>query len=259
MSDPRPVIGLTAYEEDARWGVWDVASVLLPSSYVRSVVAAGGIPLLLPPVPELIQAALPRLDGLILSGGPDVDPARYGATPLETTGPPRSDRDAAELGLLAVALAAPKPILGICRGLELLNVARGGTLLQHLPDVLGTSDHAPAPAVYGRHRVSVTPGSLLAKALGRPEVEVSSYHHQAIGELGAGLTVTAVAPDGTIEAVEDQSLPFCLAVQWHPEVGDDVSLFAALVRASQAEGPERAEGPNAPNDPNRPDDPEPHA
>jgi putative glutamine amidotransferase len=236
MSDSRPVIGLTTYQEQARFGVWDVDSVLLPSTYVRSVVAAGGIPLLLPPEPELIEAALPRLDGLILTGGADIDPARYGATPLETTGPPRGARDAAELGLLAAAVGVGLPVLGICRGLELMNVARGGTLLQHLPGVLGTTDHAPAPAVYGRHPVSVTPGSLLAEVLGRLEVEVSSYHHQGVDEVGMGLAVTALAPDGTIEGLEDQSLPFCLAVQWHPEVGDDLSVFAALVAAAKLEG-----------------------
>ena len=230
----RPVIGLTSYQEQARWGVWDVPSVLLPAVYVQVVVEAGGIPLLLPPVPEIIEAALPRLDGLILSGGPDIEPSRYGADPLESTGAPRVDRDAAELGLIGTALAAGRPVLGICRGLQLLNVARGGTLHQHLPDVLNSSEHAPAPAVYGHHAIKVTPGSLLAESLGRTDADVPSYHHQGIAELGAGLTVSAVAPDGTIEAIEDQSLPFCLAVQWHPEVGDDLSLFRALVAAATA-------------------------
>jgi putative glutamine amidotransferase len=230
-TDARPVIGLTAYQEEARWGVWDQPAVLLPAHYVQAVVAAGGIPVLLPPRPDVIEAALPRLDGLILAGGPDIDPSRYDAEPLESTGAPRTDRDAAELGLLAGALAAGLPLLGICRGLQLLNVARGGTLVQHLPDLLDSVEHAPAPAVYGHHPVSVTAGSLLAKALGRTEAEVSSYHHQGIDRLGVGLAVTAVAPDGTIEAVEDQALPFCLAVQWHPEVGEDLSLFTALIAA----------------------------
>jgi len=230
-SGARPVIGLTTYEEQARYLVWDQPSVLLPSRYVRAVVAGGGIPVLLPSVPELIEAVLPRLDGLILSGGSDIDPARYAAEPLETTGAPRPERDAAELGLLRTALAAGMPVLGICRGLQLLNVARGGTLHQHLPDVLDHSNlHAPAPAVYARHPVEVTEGSLLAKSLER--TEVMSYHHQGIDRLGAGLRVTATAPDGTIEAVEDPSLPFCLAVQWHPEAGEDISLFTALVAAA---------------------------
>jgi putative glutamine amidotransferase len=228
----RPVIGLTSYQEQARWGVWDLPSVLLPALYVQAVVEAGGVPLLLPPVPEIIETVLPRLDGLILAGGPDIEPSRYGADALESTGAPRVDRDQAELGLVETALASGRPVLGICRGLQLLNVARGGTLHQHLPDVLDSSEHAPAPAVYGHHAIKVTPGSLLAESLGRTEAEVSSYHHQAIAELGTGLTVSAVAPDGTIEAVEDRSLPFCLAVQWHPEVGDDRSLFRALVAAA---------------------------
>ena len=233
MSDRRPIIGLTTYEEQARWAVWDVSSVLLPSAYVQAVVAAGGVPLLLPPVPEVMEAALPRLDGLILTGGPDIDPSRYGADALESTGMPRIDRDATELGLVEPALAAGLPLLGICRGLQLLNVARGGTLHQHLPDILGSTDHAPAPAVYGHHPIEISAGSLLAESLARTEAEVPSYHHQGIAKLGAGLTVSAVAPDGAIEAIEDQSMAFCLAVQWHPEVGDDGSLFAALVAAAR--------------------------
>src|SRR3954471_23510908 len=177
MTDLPPVIGLTSYEEQARWGVWDVPSVLLPSAYVRAVVAAAGVPLLLPPVPEVIEAVLPRLDGLILAGGPDIEPSRYGADPLESTRAPRVARDAAELGLVTTALAAGLPVLGICRGVQLLNVARGGTLHQHLPDVLDSTEHAPAPALYGRHPITVSPGSLLAESLGRTEAEVPSYHH----------------------------------------------------------------------------------
>lgn len=229
-----PVVGLTGYEEQVRWGVWDVPGVLLPSTYVRAVVAAGGVPVLLPPVPEVVETVLSRLDGLVLSGGPDIQPGRYGAAPLASTAEPRVDRDAAELALAEAARAAGLPVLGICRGLQLLNVARGGTLHQHLPDVVGTDAHAPAPGVYGRHPVTIGAGSRLAEIVGRSSTDVPSYHHQAVDALGSGLTVTAVAPDGTVEAVEDPSLPFCVAVQWHPEAGDDLALFRALVAASGA-------------------------
>ena len=244
-----PVIGLTAYEEQVRWGVWDVPGVLLPATYVRAVAAAGGVPVLLPPSagtagpeaagPSVAAALVARLDGLVLSGGPDVDPRRYGATPQPETGPPRAARDAFELDLLAAATAAGVPVLGVCRGLQLLNVARGGTLHQHLPDVVGSGGHAPAPGVYGRHPVAVTDGSRTAHALGWTQGEVASYHHQAVATIGAGLAVTATAPDGTVEALEDPSLPFCLGVQWHPEVGhpgadDDLALFRALVDAAAA-------------------------
>jgi putative glutamine amidotransferase len=228
-----PVIGLTTYEEPARWGVWDVPTVLLPSTYVRAVATAGGVPVLVPPVAGAVEELLPRLDGLVLSGGPDLDPARYGAAADPATAPPRLERDAVELALLAAATARHLPVLGICRGLQVINVARRGTLHQHLPDVVGTTDHSPAPAVYGRHPVRVTDGSRLAGALGWTRSEVASYHHQAVDDLGAGLTVTATAPDGTVEAVEDPSLPFCLGVQWHPEAGDDLSLFRALVAAAR--------------------------
>jgi gamma-glutamyl-gamma-aminobutyrate hydrolase PuuD len=241
----QPLIGLTTYEEQARYLVWDHRAVLLPSGYPQAVAAAGGIPVLLPPLPSVAEAVLSRLDGLVLTGGPDVDPRRYGAVPLQTTSPPREARDEAELALFAAATTAGVPVLGVCRGLQLMNVARGGTLVQHLPDKLGAGRaggaHSPAPAVYGHHPVAVVPGSLLAEALGRTEAEVASYHHQAVDELGKGLTVSATAPDGTVEAIEDQSAAFCLAVQWHPEVRSD-NLFAALVAAARRGRSERDEG-----------------
>jgi putative glutamine amidotransferase len=225
----RPVIGITAYGEPARWGDWDVPAVLLPAAYVSSVVAAGGAPVLLPPVPEVVLDVLPRLDGLVVAGGPDVDPARYGAERGPHTAVPREARDAAEL---ALAASPGLPLLGICRGMQVMNVARGGSLVQHLPDVVGHAGHAPAKGVYGRHAVTIAPGTLTAAVLGAEKADVPTYHHQAVDVLGAGLVATAWSEDGTVEAVEDPALPFHLGVQWHPETDDDLSLFRALVAAA---------------------------
>jgi putative glutamine amidotransferase len=234
VGERSPVVGLTAYALRAAWGVWDQDAVLLPRNYVDAVLAAGGLPVLLPPSPGVIEQILPRLDGLLLAGGPDVDPQLYGEEPGPHTQPPSQERDDAELRLLAGAVDAGLPVLGICRGLEVLNVARGGTLAQHLPDVLGTDGHAPSPGVFGLHPVTVSAGTRLADLLGRTEVDaVPSYHHQGIAQLGGGLVATAWAPDGTVEAVEDPRLPFCVAVQWHPEAGDDSGLFQGLVEAAQ--------------------------
>lgn len=228
------MIGLSAYKATAAWGVWSTVAALLPWRYVQQVADAGGVPLLLPPVPGVVEAALPRLDALLLAGGPDVDPRRYGQEPGPNTQPPRPERDEAETALLLEAVDSGLPVLGICRGLQLINVARGGSLVQHLPDVLHSDEHAPAPGVYGSHPVEVKPGSRLAAVLGRTAVDgVPTYHHQGIDALGAGLVATAWSTDGTIEAVEDPSLPFCVAVQWHPEEGEDTALFEALVTAAR--------------------------
>jgi gamma-glutamyl-gamma-aminobutyrate hydrolase PuuD len=237
-----PVIGLSCYAEPARWAVWQARAALLPATYLDQVTEAGGIPVLLPPVPG-IAASLARLDGLILTGGGDLDPAGYGAEQHPRTGRVSAERDQAELELLAGALAAGLPVLGICRGLQLLNVARGGTLCQHLPEGTG---HAPAPGTFGRHPVRLAGGSLLASILspgdGTPAagLTVPTAHHQAIDQLGDGLTATAWSADGVIEAAElapgPGRHPFTLAVQWHPEAGDDPRLISALV-AVAAGGP----------------------
>jgi len=229
-----PVIGITAYSARASWGAWNTDAVLLPRPYVDAVARAGATPVVLPPVPDVVLAALPRIDGLILSGGPDVEPARYGELAGMHTQPPNHDRDESEFRVLRTAIGEGLPVLGICRGMQLLNVLRGGTLHQHLPDVLGSAVHAPEVGVYARHPVTVQPGTKLADVLGCTEVpEVPTYHHQGIDRVGRGLDPVAWAEDGTVEALEDPDLPFCLAVQWHPEVGDDPSLFRALAVAAR--------------------------
>jgi len=224
-----PVIGLSCYAEQASWAVWQARAALLPANYLDQVTEAGGIPVLLPPVPG-IAASLARLDGLILTGGGDLDPASYGAEQHPRTGRVSPERDQAELELLADALAAGLPVLGICRGMQLLNVARGGTLCQHLPEGTG---HVLAPGTFGRHPVRLAGGSLLASIL-------PTAHHQAIDQLGDGLTASAWSADGVIEAVElapgPGRHPFTLAVQWHPEAGDDPRLISALVSVA-AGGP----------------------
>ncbi|GAA3099639.1 gamma-glutamyl-gamma-aminobutyrate hydrolase family protein [Streptosporangium carneum] len=225
----RPVIGVTCYVEPARFTVWETTAALLPYAYVDHVARVGGQPVILPPVGDP-AAALGRLDGLILAGGGDVDPARYGQAPHERTGHVRQARDDAEFGLVRAALEQGVPFLGVCRGLQVLNVALGGSLHQHLPDVVVRGDHAPAPGRFGRMPVRAAPGSLTAEILGPGPVEVAHYHHQAVDKVGAGLTVTAHAADGTIEAVELEGHPFALAVQWHPEADDECALFEALVR-----------------------------
>ncbi|MDA8264236.1 MAG: gamma-glutamyl-gamma-aminobutyrate hydrolase family protein [Actinomycetota bacterium] len=235
-----PVIGITAYEEQAKWNQWDARASLLPARYVRAVESAGGIALLIPVQrlsPASARGLLSRLDGVIFSGGPDVNPARYRAEPDARTGAPRDERDEVESALIEATRLEALPALAICRGLQLLNVTRGGSLVQHLPDAVGHEGHAPDPNGYGLHDVRVEPGTLLARSLEWERGEVPTHHHQAISVLGADLTAAAWAEDGTIEAVEDRSVPFLLGVQWHPEAGDDLSLFRALVAAATKDSP----------------------
>ncbi len=239
VGQARPVIGISAYCERARWGVWDQQATLLPQSYVNQVVAAGGVPVLLPPVPG-VDAAIARLDGLIISGGPDVEPARYGHEPGPHTTVVRPDRDSAEIALFRAVHAASRPVLGVCRGMQLMNVALGGTLIQHLPDAVGHDGHSPTPGAMGEHKVTVAPSSRLAGLLGDRSfgavLGVPTHHHQGIDRLGAGLVAAAWAEDGLVEAIElDGAVgghPFTVAVQWHPEAGEDPALFRALVTAA---------------------------
>lgn len=226
----RPVVGITCYAETARWSVWNCPAVLVPADYVRQVGDAGAIPVLIPPRPG-DDAVLDRLDGLLLAGGGDLDPTRYAADRHPRTGNPQPDRDAAEAGLLERALELDLPVLAVCRGLQVLAVLRGGTLHQHLPDVVGTDRHGPAPGAYGENRVRVAPGSTLAGLVGT-EATWACHHHQALDRLGEGLTAVAWADDGTVEAAELDGARFVVGVQGHPEVGDDRRLFEGLVSAA---------------------------
>jgi gamma-glutamyl-gamma-aminobutyrate hydrolase PuuD len=212
---------------------------------MAAVTAAGGLPIMLPPLPDGTAAsvvanaarrAIDGLDGLLLTGGADVDPARYGAQPLPTTQAPRHDRDAWEMALLATALDRDLPVLAVCRGIEVLNVARGGTLIQHLPDVVGHSGHQPEPGVLGTSRVHFAEGSPVAAILGT-EAKVPCYHHQAVDRLGHDVEAVGWADDGTIEAAVVPGRRFAVAVQWHPEDSDDPRLFEALAAAARQEAP----------------------
>lgn len=228
-----PAIGISAYSQRARWGSWDLPAVLLPRRYTDMVAAGGGQPVLLPPQPG-VASLLDRLDGLVLSGGGDIDPARYGADRDPETDPANQGRDEAEIELARQALAAGLPLLGICRGLQVVNVALGGTLHQHLPALVGHDGHSPEQQGYGSHKVSVAAGSQLAGILGRTEAAVPTHHHQAVGRLGDGLIATAWTDDGIVEAAElAEPASFMIAVQWHPEAGEDLSLFTAVAAAAE--------------------------
>lgn len=236
MKNVRPAIGICTPLERVRFSVWDVDAFVLARSYVDAVHRAGAMALLLAPDPALVEdpdELLDRLDGLVLAGGADISPDRYGEGPHRQTGGIRPDRDAAELPLLEGALGRDLPVLGICRGLQLMVVAHGGRLLQHLPEVVGHDGHRPAPGRYGEHAVTTAEGSRLRAVLGEC-VDVPSYHHQGVGDVGAGLTATAWADDGTVEGVERSDRPFTLGVLWHPEAGDDLRLFRALVDTARS-------------------------
>ncbi|MFF3247777.1 gamma-glutamyl-gamma-aminobutyrate hydrolase family protein [Streptomyces sp. NPDC002870] len=222
----KPLIGVTTYLESAAWGVWEMPAALLPAGYPRLVQAAGGLAALLPPDdPAQAEVVVSRLDGLVIAGGADVEPVRYGAEPEARTGPPARDRDAWELALIRAALASGTPLLGICRGLQLLNVALGGTLVQHL------DGHVGGVGVFGAHTVKPVPGTRYAEIVPE-ESSVPTYHHQSVDRLADTLVASAHAEDGTVEAVELSGPGWALGVQWHPEAGDDLRVMSALVRAA---------------------------
>jgi len=229
----RPVIGITSYAQEASWGVWHLPAVLIPLAYVDAVEHAGGRAVVIPPTESGLEETLAGLDGVIFSGGADVDPSRYGAEPHPETDTPQTRRDAGEMALLQAALERDMPVLAICRGFQLLNVARGGDLIQHLPEEVGHDDHKQVPGEFAEHPVEIKEGSRLASIVGERS-DVTSHHHQGLGRVGDGLVETAWAADGTLEAVEDPSLRFTVGVQWHPEAGEDAALFEALVEEARA-------------------------
>jgi putative glutamine amidotransferase len=223
-----PLIGITTYVEEASWSHWRAAAALIPFAYVRAVERAGGRALLVPPDEDGVEETLGALDGLVLSGGNDVDPASYGAAAHAETGGVRPERDRAELALLEGALARDMPVLAVCRGSQLLNVARGGDLVQHLPEVVGDERHREVAGVFSSHGVRVDLDSRLGAIVG-DRAPVQSHHHQGFGRVGSGLRETAWADDGTLEAIEDPSKRFALGVLWHPEEAEDGALFRTLV------------------------------
>lgn len=236
MTFRRPVIGVTTYIESASWAAWvGVRAALVPHAYVRQLEEAGALALLVPPRAEVDEAfahdVLDRLDGLVIAGGADVEPRRYGARPDPSVQVVRPDRDDLELLLARVTVERRTPVLGICRGMQVMAVAAGGELEQHLPDRAGTIPHLGSPGTYTQHRVTTVEGTRVAEVLGA-SVEVPSSHHQSV-LTHPGYRVAARASDGTLEAMEDPEQPFRLAVQWHPEVGDDPRLFDALVAATR--------------------------
>jgi gamma-glutamyl-gamma-aminobutyrate hydrolase PuuD len=229
----RPLVGITTYITPARFGGWEEESALVPADYTRAVERAGGRPLLVPPSENGVEETLDVLDAVIFSGGSDLDPAAYGQDPHPETTGVEEERDRAELGLLQAALARDMPVLAVCRGSQVLNVALGGDLVQHLPDVVGDHKHKHTAGAYADHDVQLIEGTRLASLLGG-HAPIKSHHHQGFGRLGDGLREAARAEDGTVEALEDPSRRFTLGVLWHPEAGEDMRLFEAFVAEARA-------------------------
>src|SRR6266508_3450960 len=228
----RPIVGITTYVASATFESWTEESALVPADYVRAIELAGGRPLLVPPSDDGVDETLDVLDALVFSGGSDLDPATYGQEPHPETKGVVAERDRAELALLEAALARDMPVLAVCRGSQVLNVALGGDLVQHLPDVVGDEKHKHTPGTFAEHDVRLEGGSRVGALLGE-RAPVKSHHHQGFGRLGEGLTEVAWADDGTLEAVEDPSRRFAVGVLWHPEAGEDACLFDELVRQAE--------------------------
>lgn len=234
----KPVIGLTSYRQRGQTGVWDTEMAMLPAFYLEGVTRAGGIAVILPPQQvnsEDARNLLSGLDGLVITGGRDVEAARYGHQSHEKAEKPDRLRDLLEDELITAAIQMKLPFLGICRGAQMLNVNRGGTLIQHLPDLVGDNRYLLGDGNFAHMPMSVREGSLLASIVGDHVENAALYHHQAIDEPGEGLQVVAYSPDGIVQAVEVENHPFGLAVQWHPEQTlDDLRLFDALIAATNS-------------------------
>jgi gamma-glutamyl-gamma-aminobutyrate hydrolase PuuD len=228
----RPLIGITTYLTRATFGAWEEDSALVPADYVRAVERAGGRALLVPPSDDGVEETLDALNGIVFSGGSDLDPALYGQERHRETDGVEAERDRAELALLQAALGRDMPVLAVCRGSQLLNVGLGGDLVQHLPEVVGDEKHKELPGEFAEHGIVVEPATKLGALIGE-HAPVKSHHHQGFGRLGDGLREAARANDGTVEALEDPSRRFTLGVLWHPEAGEDLRLFEALVREAQ--------------------------
>ena len=236
----RPVIGICAAVERARWASWDVVVAMAPQTYATAVQAAGGIAAILPPDPAVTAEPallLDRIDALLLAGGSDIDPAVYGAEPAPETAGQRIERDEFELALLRRALERDMPALGICRGMQMLNVACGGTIDQHVPDKLGGHErHREVPGTFSSHEVEIEPGSLAARAIASDRTAVKSHHHQGVERLGEGLNVSGrSADDALIEAIEIPGRGYALGVLWHPEEDAESNVIASLVAAAKQE------------------------
>lgn len=249
-SDAAPVlIGITTYLEQAQTGVWDVRASFLPNVYITAVTESGGTVTALPPqpiTPRQADAIVAGVDGIVFSGGADVDPALYGQEPHERTGAPRKDRDEFELALMRAAIDSDTPFLAICRGFQLLNVLLGGTLIQHLPDRVGHENYQLGGGKFTTQKLTVARDSLIGEALPDGRVTAHLYHHQGIDRLADALTLTSSTDEGVIQAAELPDHTFALAVQWHPEENtSDRRLFEALVAASRAQSESTRKASNA--------------